>query len=148
MFRFALSDRAGYRNYHRLEDDPENAIQMLFPDSAPAILADPDAVDLTVRLMKTSFPMSLGKVGTLNDLSETNFFPENELQNVSVPTLILHSASDEMAPIGRIDPAIQKIPGVETVIFETGGHLFFVPHRERFVREIVGFLEANAIIPR
>ncbi|MCF7938680.1 MAG: alpha/beta hydrolase, partial [Spirochaetales bacterium] len=38
MMKRALSDRAGYRNYHRLEDEPRKAIERLFPDSAGKIL--------------------------------------------------------------------------------------------------------------
>ncbi|MCF7947452.1 MAG: alpha/beta hydrolase [Spirochaetia bacterium] len=129
----ALSDRAGYRNYHRLEDEPRKAIERLFPDSAGKILENPESFEFAVRLMKNSFPMSVGQEGVFNDLSRNNAFPKERLEEIQVPTLILHCKTDRMAPYEGI------IPGAELATFQDGGHLFFIPNRERFVQEIKKF---------
>jgi hypothetical protein len=33
-----------------------------------------------------------------------------------------------MAPYSEILPVSEKIPGVKLKVFETGGHLFLIPH--------------------
>lgn len=87
-------------------------------------------------MMKTSFPMSLGREGVFNDLSRNNAFAKEKLEEIQVPTLILHCKTDRMAPYEGIIPAVENIPSAELVSFEDGGHLFFIPHQERFVEEI------------
>lgn len=143
MLNNAFSDRAGYKNYTFLEERPEKAIKKFFPDSAPAILKDPEAVAFTVRVMKATFPLSLGKVGSFNDFSAHSFFPIDKLKEITVPALILHSKNYEMAPYSGILPVSEKIPGAQLKVFETGGHLFFIPHWEVFKEEIAGFIEEH-----
>lgn len=143
MLNNAFSDRAGYKNYTFLEERPEKAIKKFFPDSAPAILKDPEAVAFTVRVMKSTFPLSLGKVGSFNDFSAHSFFPIDKLKEITVPALVLHSKNDEMAPYSGILPVSEKIPGAQLKVFETGGHLFFIPHWEVFKEEIAGFIEEH-----
>jgi predicted alpha/beta-fold hydrolase len=78
--------------------------------------------------MKSTFPLSLGKEGSLNDFSAHSVFPIDKLDEITVPTLILHSKNVEMAPYSEILPVSEKIPGVKLKVFETGGHLFLIPH--------------------
>ncbi len=51
----------------------------------------------------------------------SNSFP---LEDIRVPTLLVHAADDRLAPYECVPPAAARIPGARLVTIEAGGHLF------------------------
>ncbi len=64
------------------------------------------------------------------------------LEELTVPTLIVHAADDNLAPYAHAEAAAARIPKVSFVTIDTGGHLFLgqVP---RVRSEVATFLAAT-----
>ena len=64
------------------------------------------------------------------------------LEEIAVPTLIIHSADDTLAHYETAPRAAARIPGARFVTIDRGGHLFV--GREEIVRKEVGeFIRSN-----
>jgi pimeloyl-ACP methyl ester carboxylesterase len=82
-----------------------------------------DAFFLTVR--ESLFPVRRKRQGVAFDgfVSEpmSNTFP---LEDIHVPTLLVHAADDPLAPYEHAPKAAARIPGARLVTVPVGGHLF------------------------
>jgi pimeloyl-ACP methyl ester carboxylesterase len=82
-----------------------------------------DADFLAIR--ETLFPVGPKRFGITFDalVSEpaSNTFP---LEDIPVPTLLVHAADDHLAPYEHVPPAADRIPGAHLNTVESGGHLF------------------------
>jgi pimeloyl-ACP methyl ester carboxylesterase len=86
------------------------------------------------------FPVTARRKGFVFDAFTGNTWVRRcHLEDIAVPTLIVHAADDTYAPYQHAVAAADRIPGVEFVTIDKGGHLFL--GREAAVREAVaGFL--------
>jgi pimeloyl-ACP methyl ester carboxylesterase len=101
-----------------------------------------DADFLAIR--EALFPIRPKQLGVAFDalVSEpaSDDFP---LEEISVPTLLIHAADDRLAPYEHVPPAASRIPGARLVTISSGGHLFLQQaHKVRetgtaFIREVV-----------
>jgi pimeloyl-ACP methyl ester carboxylesterase len=82
---------------------------------------DPDFLAIRTSL----FPVAPKRLGVAFDavVSEpaSNSFP---LEDIRVPTLLVHAADDRLAPYECVPPAAARIPRARLVTIEAGGHLF------------------------
>jgi pimeloyl-ACP methyl ester carboxylesterase len=94
-------------------------------------------------LMDGLFPIRPRREGMVLDGILTN--PDVErypLEEIAVPTMIIHSADDTLAHYETAPRAAARIPGVRFVTIDRGGHLFV--GREEIVRKEVGeFIRSN-----
>jgi pimeloyl-ACP methyl ester carboxylesterase len=85
--------------------------------------ASQDADFLAIR--EALFPVTPKRLGVAFDalVSEpaSNGFP---LQDITVPTLLVHAEDDPIAPYRHVPGAAGRIPGARLVTLEHGGHLF------------------------
>jgi pimeloyl-ACP methyl ester carboxylesterase len=97
-----------------------------------------------LSLMDDIFPIWPRREGTVLDAVLTN--PDVEhypLEEISVPTLIVHAADDTLAHYETAPRAAARIPGARFVTIDRGGHLFV--GREAVVRSKVGaFIRSHA----
>ncbi|MHA2366620.1 MAG: alpha/beta fold hydrolase [Candidatus Hodarchaeales archaeon] len=70
----------------------------------------------------------------------TAFNAENQLHQVSVPTLIIHGKKDRIVPPNNAKMLAEKIKSSELVFIENGQHWIFVEHFEQFNEIILNFL--------
>ncbi len=93
-------------------------------------------------LMDGLFPIRPRREGMVQDGILTN--PDVEgypLEEIGVPTLIIHSADDTLAHYETAPRAAARIPGARFVTVDRGGHIF--AGREALVRkEIGGFIRS------
>ncbi len=67
----------------------------------------------------------------------------DRLNEIHVPTLILHGKNDKTAPY-RLAEAMQSgIKGSQMITFP-GGHLFFIVRQKQFIEAIADFLDSFA----
>lgn len=95
----------------------------------------------TIRAVGESiFPVTARRQGFIFDAFTGNTWVRRcHLEDIAVPTLIVHAADDNFAPYQHAVAAADRIPGVEFVTIDKGGHLFL--GREAAVRQAVtGFL--------
>ena len=95
-------------------------------------------------LMDGLFPVAPRTEGIVLDATVTN--PDVEryaLEEITVPTLIIHAADDTLARYETAPRAAARIPGVRFVTIDRGGHLFV--GREALVRKEIGaFIRSHA----
>jgi pimeloyl-ACP methyl ester carboxylesterase len=81
--------------------------------------------DFFLRIRDALFPIREKRRGVAFDalVSEplSNAFP---LEDITVPTLLVHAADDRLAPYDRVPAAAARIPGAQLVTIDAGGHLF------------------------
>lgn len=81
-----------------------------------------------------------GLVGCIGAFGRTDF--RNDLERVTVPTLVIHGDSDAIVPFevsGKRTAA--AIPGSTVVVVEGAPHGFNVSHKDEFNQSLLAFLE-------
>lgn len=73
-------------------------------------------------------PIKARKKGVILDSYVTNTDMVNNvdnynIQNLKIPTLVLHSKDDKLVKYSDVEKTIHRIPDCTFIIFETGGHL-------------------------
>ena len=72
------------------------------------------------------------------------FDASDRLDDLSVPTLVLHGTEDRVLPVENADLLAELLPHAEVDLFEGGPHLFFVEERERVNDRVRSFLSEVA----
>ena len=144
LLRTAFTDRNSYTTVRRLEKHPERIVAGMNPITAARLQEDPRLMEMAVQLMQTSFPMSLRKAGTYNDMRSSQSIPFEQLGNITVPTMIMNGTEDEWAPVEMARKAAAEIPGARLVEFEGADHLFFLTHIDKFSEEAARFIAEHA----
>ena len=62
------------------------------------------------------------------------------VEEIAVPTLVLHGDADRVVPYENGVELARRTPGAELVTFRGGGHLFFIEQHERVNATVVAFL--------
>ena len=115
----------------------------------PAILATPQAVlesaspherARVTQLLDCMLPISLRRLGTLNDALITPFLPRYELEHIAAPTLILSTADDLFRTYDGARYSAEHIPNARFIGYPNGGHLL-VGHYKEVIFEVAGFLK-------
>ncbi len=92
------------------------------------------------------FPLQPRRKGAMFDSFVSNpGVDDAPLEDISVPTLIVHSADDPLAPYYSAEGAAARIPGARFVTIPNGGHLF-LGHDEEVREEIHSFIH-RPIVP-
>jgi 2-hydroxy-6-oxonona-2,4-dienedioate hydrolase len=85
------------------------------------------------------FPMVPRRVGFVFDAFLGNpYVRQSRLEDIAVPTIIVHSADDSLAPYDHAVSAAARIPDAEFVTLPKGGHLF-LSHEADVRNTITGF---------
>lgn len=81
---------------------------------------------VTIRTVSESiFPVAPRRVGFVFDGWVGNMYSRQiPLEDVAVPTIIVHSADDSLAPYAHAVEAATRIEGAEFITIDRGGHLF------------------------
>ena len=95
-------------------------------------------------------PVSKRTEGVVLDASVTNpdmarNYDTLIIENLRVPTLILHARDDRLASFADVEKALGRFPDCTFVAFETGGHLM-AGHKNEVLDVTVGTIykwEAN-----
>lgn len=86
-------------------------------------------------------PISQRQAGMVND--RINFeYIDYQLDQITVPTLIVHARDDTLVNPSHSDYAALQIPAAEVLTLDTGGHIL-MGQQERVRSAIMEFLEQN-----
>jgi len=70
-----------------------------------------------------------------------NFNFVDQLEKISVPTLIIHGEDDEVIPVEEAKLLHQKITNSKLVIFSKSGHATIIEKAQEFNKTVIEFLE-------
>ncbi|MCK4977401.1 MAG: alpha/beta hydrolase, partial [Anaerolineales bacterium] len=82
--------------------------------------------------------------GVKLDAAQIKGLPLYPVENITVPTLVVHSTTDPQVPFDGANWIATTIPDATLLKVEGGGHLCFVVYKEQVVPQIVDFLEGIA----
>ena len=100
---------------------------------------------LAFNVVDSMNPISLREGGIYHDRDTLTVLPEDEfrLEQISVPTLVVHAVDDGLQPYSHAENTATKVPGAEFLSYEEGGHLLLLQLDD--VREKVGaFIHRNS----
>jgi pimeloyl-ACP methyl ester carboxylesterase len=87
------------------------------------ILDQSDQQEWFESLIGTFVPPSAREAGVRNDLQQLRTFNELPLEQIVVPTLIVHGTADKVIPISESEAMAARIPGATFHRVEGAGHL-------------------------
>lgn len=94
-------------------------------------------------------PVGERKAGVILDVSITNpdmarNYDSYIIEDLQVPTLILHAKDDKLASYADVEKAWDRFPNSTLVSFETGGHLM-VGHEEEVKDAVMAFVKEQTL---
>ena len=94
-------------------------------------------------------PVGERKAGVILDASITNpdmarNYDSYIIEDLQVPTLILHAKDDKLASYADVEKAWDRFPNSTLVSFETGGHLM-VGHEEEVKEAVMAFVKEQTL---
>lgn len=131
----------------RIERDPEAAAHRAIrdPDVRARTLADSEGGSLFRALLASSADrLPLRIAGTKQDVL-TGRQTSPPLENVRVPTLVVHGTEDQVVPYAQHGAVLgRRIPRAELLTVEGGEHFAIFTHRELIRARVKAFLAKHA----
>jgi pimeloyl-ACP methyl ester carboxylesterase len=88
--------------------------------------------------LQSMHPISLRKAGIHNDRKYN--IHEYSLEQITVPTLVIHAKDDSLIAFSQGQYTAQNIPDAQFIILQNGGHIL-MGHHEKVKSEIDSFLK-------
>ncbi|MCH7720409.1 MAG: alpha/beta hydrolase [Planctomycetes bacterium] len=96
------------------------------------------------KLFKNSLPLSVRKVGLVNDLKQFAALPVYPVENITCPTLVVHGRHDGNVPFSHAEFVADNVPNAELFVAETCGHLIWMSDDALPAREkVTSFLRST-----
>lgn len=134
----------------RLQRDPESRARRSIrdPEVRARTLADPEAGPLFREMLASSGDrIAMRLDGTKQDVLGGRA-PAPQLEDVRVPTLVVHGTADRVVPFARHGQVLaRRIPGAELLALEGGEHVAIFTHRDVIRARVGAFLRAHAPTP-
>jgi len=152
--RLVLVDGAGYRKPERDLSKPMSPGMLNFRRIATGSTVAATQQFLQRRVLDTSivtrewaeeaFHLWLNSARAIGDmLQEGGDLTQEEMQQITVPTLIVWGAEDKIFPISNAERLRSDIQGAEVHIIERSGHLPQIEQTDLFLQAVIPFLEDN-----
>ena len=109
------------------------------------VLRDPQKVRILNAIYQTGATVSQRYPGVVNDTLQLQNLPTYNLGQVSVPTMIVHSTADRLAPYVDAKQTAKEIPDAQFLAVDDGGHMCYVTHQEIITPAVLDFI--NQSIP-
>jgi pimeloyl-ACP methyl ester carboxylesterase len=112
---------------------------------AEYVLSNSDQLEWFQSLVGTLVPPSARAAGIRNDLQQLRTSVKIPLEQIGVPTLIVHGTDDKLVPISEAEKIASRIPGATLYPIEGAGHLLELGPRATEVQTtILQFLREHA----
>jgi 2-hydroxy-6-oxonona-2,4-dienedioate hydrolase len=105
----------------------------------------PEKMRLLDALYKTTFPSTPRREGMMNDMKQLTNFSIYPIEQVSIPTLVIHAVNDPIIPFESGEYSAHTIPNARFLRLEDGGHFACVTHQEETIPIIQKFLNRCGI---
>ena len=95
-------------------------------------------------ILQAGFPISERLAGTLNDFDHFKFPSPAPLEEIRVPTLVVHGTGDALVPYNQGQEAAERIPAAEIISVPGGSHIWMATHAEKVNPQVLTFLKMHA----
>jgi len=100
-------------------------------------VVSPEMVQWLARLIFETSPKA--NIECFRSFWQTDFRPD--MLAFTVPTLIIHGANDQNAPLLNAQRTAQAIEGSQLKIYENAGHGIFLTHKDRLNEDLLAFIK-------
>lgn len=116
------------------------------PDLRSRTVQHPEAGPLLFALqLSTMEQMATRLPGTENDIAQSRAPFAYPVEQITVPTLILHGAQDEIVPVIQATTLHHKIPASRLMVTQDGAHVTLFTHLDSVRTEVAGFLQSHGV---
>jgi pimeloyl-ACP methyl ester carboxylesterase len=132
----------------KMEKEPEKAASRSIADKAlrARVLQDPETAELFFGLQRSVLDRMVRRLpGTENDIRQTRAEMGYPLEEISVPTLVVHGTSDSLVPFVQAKALASRVPAAELLMIEGGEHASIFTHRAEVRATIDRFLATHAM---
>lgn len=138
-------------HYHRLSPllqadflpwallNPETLL-LVRPTLRRQVAANPEKLEMLGELIHTAYPTSLRLSGMQNDATQIDNLGPIPLEEIAVPTLVIHGTADEVVPFAQGVRSAEQIPGARFLPVYEGTHYCVLTHLELTRPAIMAFL--------
>jgi pimeloyl-ACP methyl ester carboxylesterase len=122
-----------------------NAMLQAILGTPPSVLQNASAEERAriAQVLDHIQPLSMRRLGLLNDVSIVRSLPRYELERIAAPTLIVGMADCLYGTHSGARYSAEHIPRARFMSYPTGGHLW-AGHQNEVMAEIAGFLRNAA----
>ena len=117
---------------------------LLRPNLGLQTIGDPAKQAHIKAMLDSMHPTSTRKAGLLNDMTQFQEHDGYPLEEISVPTLVVHGTADIVVPYSQGVISAERIPGAEFLSIEGGTHLCFISHQDIVQKKLVEFLHLHS----
>lgn len=118
-------------------------LYLLRPNLGLQTMGNPQKQQHIVAMLKSMYPTSYRKAGFLNDFYQFQNTPSYPLDQVTVPTMIIHGTADMVVPYRQGELSHEHIPQNEFLSVPGGTHLCFISHEETVKPNLEAFLQQH-----
>lgn len=119
-------------------------LMLIHPNLRKQAAHNPEMLKTIEQILKTAYPTSMRLSGMLNDatmIENVGFLP---LEDITVPTLVIHGDADDTVPFSQGVESASRIPGAQFIPISGGTHYCALTHLELTRPAIMKFLEPYA----
>jgi pimeloyl-ACP methyl ester carboxylesterase len=113
------------------------------PTLRKQVTPNPDKMSIIEELVQTAYPTSLRLSGMLNDAYQIDHQGYIPLEEIRVPTLVIHGTADDVVPFEQGVNSAARIPGAKFLPVYEGTHYCVLTHLEVTRPAIMEFLDAH-----
>ncbi len=107
------------------------------------VLRDASKLEIVRGVLDGGFPPSDYKDGAVNDILQVSRLreqPEWPLQDLKVPTVILHGTRDIIVRFGAAKFHAERIPGARLIAIKKGTHFIGSTHQHEVAQTVTEFM--------
>jgi pimeloyl-ACP methyl ester carboxylesterase len=120
---------------------PKLFCRSLLSEEELRLLGEPEILKNLLRLIDTTAPISVRRLGLMTDGKYLTTLPAYPLASIRVPTLVLHGTSDKIISFASGERSAATIPGAQLVTINDGSHFACLLGRREISAKVQEFLE-------
>ena len=117
---------------------------LLKPQLRKVVADDPEKKATVEQLLKTAYPVTMRLSGMLNDVTQIEALQPIPLEDIQVPTLVIHGDMDETVPFSQGVESATRIPNAKFMPVSGGTHYCALTHLELTRPAIMEFLAEHS----
>jgi pimeloyl-ACP methyl ester carboxylesterase len=128
----------------RLAEDRILTAYGITPALRARIAGTPEKLEV-IKAVVFAPPMSRRRAGFNNDMSHFRGLPDYPMEEIRVPTFVMHGTADSVVPHEHGETVARRVPDAQILRIDGGGHLCVVTHKEIVIPTVMNFLEERGL---